>query len=553
MGKRNRKIFFRVKNFKSLENVEIQISPLTFLFGPNGSGKSSLYKALKFLKANLFPLAAEELKFKLDEETDLLSYKDIVFNGDTAKRITMELELDPDIWKQIISKSAGVYDFEMENSFEKFNYDQEEKDSLPPEAIEPIHETTAYDVFDDHDDEKFEIRNAFGIEPEPDWEFHWKVYSMRPGGGTVTPLDDSNVEENDYWDMSFPFKLRIEFSNLNGSSIIEIIRIESKIENSFIEFYPSSGLKESNQKTISIFNNSELDGAFQLFYDNIRGLPFVGENYEGFEEILNSFIFHKIQGLKVWQESSYEQKKKIYNKIIYWYFLFYQYVPKFIASFLEIDHLPPLRNTPKEIYLLRDGKFNKEDYYGFPSFLDEHKRFRHFNNLIKGFELAERVQIRKEKSAGFLEYKPNSSKNFLNLKDASSGLLQILPVLYKCYINSQSFIEQPELHLHPKIQAKLAEYFVEQIQANESSDFPFSIIETHSEHLIRKIQVCIAKNKIEREDVAVYYFDKNLNTGKTKLKKMNIEENGFFSEPWPDGFFDDSFNLSMELLTAKRN
>jgi len=46
----------RIKNFKSLEDVEIEIKPLTFLLGPNGSGKSSFLKALKFLHKNIFPL-----------------------------------------------------------------------------------------------------------------------------------------------------------------------------------------------------------------------------------------------------------------------------------------------------------------------------------------------------------------------------------------------------------------------------------------------------------------------------------------------------------------
>ena len=79
------------------------------------------------------------------------------------------------------------------------------------------------------------------------------------------------------------------------------------------------------------------------------------------------------------------------------------------------------------------------------------------------------------------------------------------------------------------------------------------IIETHSEHIIRKVQVLIANGKLDKDRVAVYYFDKDEKSGITSVRKMELEDNGFFKEPWPDGFFDDSFNLSMELLTAKRN
>ncbi|MBK6915235.1 MAG: DUF3696 domain-containing protein [Ignavibacteriales bacterium] len=79
------------------------------------------------------------------------------------------------------------------------------------------------------------------------------------------------------------------------------------------------------------------------------------------------------------------------------------------------------------------------------------------------------------------------------------------------------------------------------------------IIETHSEHIIRKIQVLIAQGKLSKEKVAVYYFDKDEKTGITSIKEMEMEDNGFFKEPWPDGFFDDSYNLARELIYARKN
>ena len=71
--------------------------------------------------------------------------------------------------------------------------------------------------------------------------------------------------------------------------------------------------------------------------------------------------------------------------------------------------------------------------------------------------------------------------------------------------------------------------------------------------MIRKIQVLIAKGDIDKNRVAVYYFNKDEKSGTTSIKEMEMEENGFFKEPWPDGFFDDSYNLARELIYARKN
>ena len=82
------RIFFRVKNFKSLKDAELEIKPLTLLFGANGSGKSSFLKALKYLKSNLLNIAkGSELKSNLDLDTNLGDYAEIVNNGKVKNRI----------------------------------------------------------------------------------------------------------------------------------------------------------------------------------------------------------------------------------------------------------------------------------------------------------------------------------------------------------------------------------------------------------------------------------------------------------------------------------
>ena len=152
-----------------------------------------------------------------------------------------------------------------------------------------------------------------------------------------------------------------------------------------------------------------------------------------------------------------------------------------------------------------------------------------------------------------------------NITDVGYGISQILPIITQTLVSvpseeffekkdnsslsEMSIIEQPELHLHPAAQAELADLFAACICGNKNRKM---LIETHSEHFIRKLQVLIAdKNcEITADDVAIYYVDKN-EKGEAFINKLNILPNGQFEKEWPSGFFDKALELSMELI--KRN
>ena len=82
----------RIENFKSLQNVELELKPLTFLFGANGSGKSSILKALRFLSANIKPLALKQTIYRIDDQLNLESFSQIVTNNDITKKVIFEIE-----------------------------------------------------------------------------------------------------------------------------------------------------------------------------------------------------------------------------------------------------------------------------------------------------------------------------------------------------------------------------------------------------------------------------------------------------------------------------
>jgi hypothetical protein len=131
-------------------------------------------------------------------------------------------------------------------------------------------------------------------------------------------------------------------------------------------------------------------------------------------------------------------------------------------------------------------------------------------------------------------------------EDVGSGIGYVLPVLCAIFDHigaSIHFIQQPELHLHPALQAALGDVFIEARKNNSTI-----VIETHSEHLLLRIlkrirqthlQVDIAQElKIKAKDVCVLYFDPSPD-GTTTVKRLRITEDGEFMDRWPRGFFGE--------------
>lgn len=100
-------------------------------------------------------------------------------------------------------------------------------------------------------------------------------------------------------------------------------------------------------------------------------------------------------------------------------------------------------------------------------------------------------------------------------------------------------IEEPEIHLHPKFQSMLVDMFAE---AREKYNIHF-VIETHSEYLIRRLQVRVAEKKIPTDDVSVIYVDEN-----SHPYNMGLKENGKFSQDFGAGFLDEADNEAIRLF-----
>jgi predicted ATP-dependent endonuclease of OLD family len=120
---------------------------------------------------------------------------------------------------------------------------------------------------------------------------------------------------------------------------------------------------------------------------------------------------------------------------------------------------------------------------------------------------------------------------------------------YRLIDKTTVIIEEPELNLHPALQSKLADLFLD-VHQRFNIDF---LIETHSEYILRRSQVIVAqKNQLEvSPDIpfCVHYFPKDIHQMPYRLE---YQEDGSFNRNFGDGFFDEASSSTLELLKLKR-
>lgn len=129
----------------------------------------------------------------------------------------------------------------------------------------------------------------------------------------------------------------------------------------------------------------------------------------------------------------------------------------------------------------------------------------------------------------------------VKLTDVGFGVSQVLPVIVECfYVPRRSIVifEQPEIHLHPRVEAELADLFVDAIHAREGGierECQF-IIESHSEHFLRRLQLRIAEEKLTAEEAALYFI--HMEGERTRIETLEVDDYGNILN-WPANFFGD--------------
>jgi len=166
--------------------------------------------------------------------------------------------------------------------------------------------------------------------------------------------------------------------------------------------------------------------------------------------------------------------------------------------------------------------------------------------LIKEFKVNPISEQRQEYE---VKIRTKGSKDWVDLPDVGFGISQVLPVLVQCFYAPRGSIilmEQPEIHLHPSAQSALADVIIDVINSREDgADRNIQvIIETHSEHFLRRMQRRIAEDAVSQEKVAAYFA--NITKSPATLEPLQIDLFGNILN-WPEKFFGDE----MDDITAQ--
>lgn len=170
--------------------------------------------------------------------------------------------------------------------------------------------------------------------------------------------------------------------------------------------------------------------------------------------------------------------------------------------------------------------------------------------LIDGFILE---PLSKDSRREFeVKVKTRNSRDWVNLPDVGFGISQVLPVLVACFYapeGSTLLIEEPEIHLHPSAQAALADVFIDVLKAREHGHKRNVqlIVETHSEHFLRRLQRRIAEQAISHEDAIAYFVDTQQDPSELKLLEVDMFGNIL---NWPKDFFGNEMEDIVEQTKA---
>src|ERR1700678_1653995 len=222
----------------------------------------------------------------------------------------------------------------------------------------------------------------------------------------------------------------------------------------------------------------------------------------------------------------------------------------------EVIHVPGLRGNPSRTYQQTGtgprfpGTF--ENYIA-SLVLSWHKeqyaRYHDLNADLQSTGLALSVLARRinDVAIELLVNTPALQYQYINVADVGFGVSQVLPVLVALRAADKGqlvYLEEPEIHLHPRAQTKLAH-----VLAGAAKRGVRVVAETHSTLLLTAIQTLVAKGDLSPDLIKLHWFQRDPPTGITKVISANLDENGAFGD-WPEDFDEVALDAEGAYLDA---
>lgn len=357
-----------------------------------------------------------------------------------------------------------------------------------------------------------------------------------------------------------------------------------KSENSEFSIYVERSDKKSNKEEVkttftyipekgfiskcTTINNSKINITISYDMKNSEIDAIVNElksKDKIFKEIYNNFksdkftLVHSIKNTKPFLSIDVTPKPKRESKREIELGMGFGFNPNGIIEKIvdNLIHIPGIRSNPERQYKLEwfnekfQGRFDKYTATVIYKWMQHEKsKLEDLNKLIKYLDLASNVSAKKINEVQIaieVSRSLNSDINdSVNLSDVGFGLSQVLPILVALIESNKNniiYIEQPEIHLHPKAQFKLAKIFCDYVKKGKKI-----IVETHSSIFIRGLQIEVAEKKLSSSLFSLNWFIQDEN-GDTSISQATFDDCGTFGE-WPSDFDDVYLTAESKYLDA---
>jgi hypothetical protein len=223
----------------------------------------------------------------------------------------------------------------------------------------------------------------------------------------------------------------------------------------------------------------------------------------------------------------------------------------------QVEYIEPFRGFPKKYYY----RGNDKNYELFlkPVILENvniHSRYDFENDkiliekakdvfeywFVHHFGLADKIDISTALEGEILQiFLEKGNKTRVPINHVGFGTGQIVPVIYRLLVTPPRLfiVDEPEIHLHPSLQSKLADFFVHMAMTGKQI-----IIETHSEHLINRLVYWQLKHPQLSEKIQMFWVAHD--GSKSTIEKIETDELGFIINA-PEGFMDETPKLISEI------
>ncbi len=232
----------------------------------------------------------------------------------------------------------------------------------------------------------------------------------------------------------------------------------------------------------------------------------------------------------------------------------------FVQLLKAIIHLPGLRGNPERTYPVAGvGSNFPGSFQAYTASVIAHwQRTGDTNTLeLVGKELesmglswhvrahpVEDTQV--EIKVSRLPHRSGSADDDVSIADVGLGLSQVLPLIVALHAAAPGqlvYLEQPEIHLHPRAQSRFGKVLVDAVKRGVRV-----VLETHSSLILLSIQTAVAEKEIDPADVCLHWFRRDAE-GITNVHSAALDENGAFGE-WPEDFADTNLEAESRYLDA---